>query len=137
MAGHRRMAAWGMIGLVLALGWLATVAQAQEDPSGWGDAHASYGRQTMHKLGRGIANVFTGIFEIPRTAQIVTTREGSLAGSTIGLTQGIWRMLLREVVGVYEVLTFYAEVPPDFKPMMRPEFIFAYTNWADTEGAAP
>lgn len=78
----------------------------------------------LRKLGRGIANVATCPIELLRTTETVTTREGFLAGATVGVLQGVWRTVLRGVVGVFEVATFFQEIPPGYRPLIQPEFAF-------------
>lgn len=95
---------------------------AKEDRSGYTDG-------MLRKLGRGIANVFTSPLEIPRTIEIVGLRDGWGAGATVGTLQGIWRTVLRLASGVYEVVTFPAEIPKDFAPLMKPEFVFGAEVW--------
>ena len=95
---------------------------AKEDRSGYTDG-------VLRKLGRGIANIATCPLELPRTIQFVGLREGWGSGLTVGTLQGLWRTLLRAGAGVYEVVTFPAEVPKDFAPLMKPEFIFATETW--------
>ena len=84
----------------------------------------------LRKLGRGIANVATCPLELPRTIEVVERREGWGAGLTVGILQGIWRTLLRGTAGIYEVVTFYAEAPEGFKPIITPEFVFGVPTWS-------
>lgn len=90
---------------------------------------APYWDGAMTKLGRGIANIFTSPAELLRTPSLHMQREGTLAGSTVGVIHGVWRMLLRGVTGVFEVVTFCAEIPKDFAPLMHPEYVWAHGNW--------
>ena len=95
---------------------------AKEDRSGYTDG-------ILRKLGRGITNIVTCPLEIPRTIQYVGLREGWGAGVTVGTLQGLWRTVLRAGAGVYEVVTFPAEAPKGFAPLMKPEFVFATETW--------
>ena len=85
----------------------------------------------LRKLGRGIANIATCPFELLRTPALVGQQEGYIAASSVGILQGAWRTILRGVVGVFEVGTFYAEIPKDYGPLMKPEFVWAHGNWAE------
>ncbi len=87
--------------------------------------------KSLHKLGRGIANVALGAAELIRTPELVSRREGYLPGVTVGVVQGVWRTLLREAAGVYEVATFFIDVPHDGAPLIRPEFVWEHGNWAE------
>lgn len=93
------------------------------------DPTDAYIRGTMTKLGRGIANIGTSPLEIIRMASITTNQEGFLAGSTAGLGKGLWRGVLRAVVGLYETVTFFVEIPEDFKPLIQPEYVFDNLTW--------
>lgn len=74
--------------------------------------------KAMRQLGRGCANILGGITEIPATVHSVTQEEGDFAGLTLGTIKGVGRFLAREVVGVFEVLTF----PAGGDPIIEPEF---------------
>lgn len=86
---------------------------------------------SLHKLGRGIANVATCLGEIPRVVSIIDRKDGLVAASTVGLVEGVWRTALRAVAGVYEVATFYVEIPDGFEPLIKPEFVFADGDWVE------
>ena len=86
---------------------------------------------SMTKLGRGIANIVTCPFELMRTPTLVARKQGYLAGMSVGLGRGAWRTLQRGAVGLFEVATFFSEVPDNFEPIMRPEFVFAHGDWTD------
>ncbi len=88
---------------------------------------------SMRKLGRGVANVFTAPGEVVRMTEIVGQKDGYLAGITVGIIQGLWRTVLREGVGLFEVATFYAEIPRHFEPMIYPEFVFANGSWGQQD----
>ena len=96
-------------------GWLPPQAARE-------DAHVGPGR--LHKLGRGLANVVTSPAELIRTPQAIARDEGWSKGLGVGIPYGLWRVVLRAVAGAFEVVTFYAEVPADFKPLIEPEFVF-------------
>lgn len=83
-------------------------------------ASAQGGGENMatRQFGRGVANVLGGITEIPITVHAVTREEGDFAGLTLGTLKGVGRFLTREVVGVFEVLTF----PLGMEPIIEPEF---------------
>lgn len=85
----------------------------------WG---AEVGNQKLRKLGRGIANIFTGILEVPINIIDVDENEGGLAAITYGTARGAWRFLMRSaLVGPWEVLTF----PTNTESIIEPEFPFA------------
>jgi putative exosortase-associated protein (TIGR04073 family) len=83
----------------------------------------------IKKLSRGVANILTGPGEMFRLTSMVGRRDGYIAASTVGIAQGLWRTLLREVAGVYEVLTFWGPIPEDYQPLIMPEFVYAHGDW--------
>ncbi|MBI3320436.1 MAG: exosortase system-associated protein, TIGR04073 family [Candidatus Omnitrophica bacterium] len=72
----------------------------------------------FEKLGRGIANTTGGCLEIPLTMhRQYSDRDtgGSLAtGAGFGLVKGV----VRTVVGVYEIATFWLPFPEHFAPIL-------------------
>ena len=91
----------------------------------------SYVNGMITKVGRGIANVVTCPLELIRTPTLVGRRQGYLASLTIGVMQGAWRMIERGAIGLFEIATFYAEVPDQFEPIMKPEFVHAHGDWVE------
>ena len=75
-------------------------------------------RQPLRQLGRGVSNVATGILEVPTNWKLVTKDQGEVAGATYGTVRGVWRFLVREVVGVFEIVTF----PVGWSAIIEPEF---------------
>lgn len=91
----------------------------------WAEVEASPRFDGMlRKLGRGVANVATCPAELFRTTEQTLHREGYIAAMTVGILQGALRTILRGSVGVFEIATFYAEIPPGYKPLIMPEFAF-------------
>lgn len=90
----------------------------------------------IRKFGRGFCNTIFGIFEIP--IQVIKTNNttGGVAAWTYGLMKGIGRFLLREGVGVTEIITFPMPLPGcsterygsgwGYGPLMEPEWIFSF-----------
>ena len=96
-------------------GWMPRQAREEE---------ARVGPGPLTKLGRGLANVATAPFELIRTPQVMAREQGWGRAIGVGVPYGLWRTVLRAVVGAFEVTTFYAEVPDKYGPLMRPEFVF-------------
>ena len=83
------------------------------------------GTNKLRKLGRGIANVLTGIIEVPKNIIEVDKNDGGFAAVTYGTARGAWRFVVRSAfVGPWEVLTF----PTSTEPVVEPEFPFATTT---------
>ena len=122
----RRMAI--VIGTVVALTMGGAMAAGADESSSPSRIDGS-----LRKLGRGIANIATCPGEIFRTSSIVTRKDGVVAGMTVGVLEGVWRTLVRATTGVFEVLTFPAEIPEGYGPLMMPEYVWAHGDWADSE----
>ena len=121
--GTRDLRVGGMAVALLVLSMATPVWAAEASPT--------YMNGTCQKLGRGIANIATCPLELIRTPALVGRQDGAIAAMTVGLLQGAWRTLQRGAVGIFEVVTFYAEIPNDFQPIMQPEFVWAHGNWAE------
>jgi len=116
-------------GITAAASIVAFVASAAP---AWAETdRAAYINGALRKLGRGIANVATCPAELIRVPSMVGRRDGLIAEATTGVVQGIWQMLRRGVVGVFEVATFYAEVPEGFEPIITPEYVWTQSAWAE------
>ena len=90
----------------------------------------------IRKFGRGLCNTIFGVFEIPIQIYQTNKTTGGLAAWTYGLTKGIGRFLLREGVGLTEIITFPMPFPKcstekygtgwGYGPLMEPEWIFSF-----------
>ncbi len=121
MRKHMVACAFGGVALVMVLG-VSRTAQAGE----------GYWNGSSRKLGRGLANMVTAPMELLRESYLTGSKDGGIAGATVGVVRGIGSTIAREGAGIVEVLTFYTPAPtPDFQPMIKPEFVFANGNWAE------
>ena len=75
-------------------------------------------RRPADQFGRGICNILFGVLEIPFNVIRVNDEEGDLPGLSKGLGLGVWRFVVREVVGVVELVTF----PFGWDPIIEPEY---------------
>lgn len=115
------------VGLVLvAAGSAAAIEGSVTTTTG-----SPYSDGVLRKLGRGLANVATGVLEVPRTTELVTRKDGAIAGMTVGLVKGLWNGVVRELAGVYETVTFFVEAPKGFEPLVHPEFVWEAGNWTE------
>jgi putative exosortase-associated protein (TIGR04073 family) len=83
----------------------------------------------ISKLGRGAVNTVTGWVEIPKRVQETSAESGAAAGFTWGLLRGLGYGIVRTAAGLYEIISFPFPAPPDYAPVMEPEYVFG-------EGAA-
>ena len=81
-------------------------------------------RKALFKLGRGLINILTGWVELPKRMDETTTRSGLGVGLTFGLLRGCGYGFVRTAAGVYEIITFPFPAPPDYQPLMHPEYVF-------------
>ena len=84
-----------------------------------------HAQNMFRKLGRGISNIGTSIFEIPKSIQESFYSDGPVAATTYGMIDGIFKFFVRTVVGAYEVITFPIPLPSEYAPIVEPEFLFS------------
>ena len=124
MSVRNSLRGWrGLVGVALLTVGLAAPVWAEPTPSRTDRA--------LRKLGRGVANIATAPLELLRTPTLVSKHEGYLAGSSVGVVQGAWRMIQRAGVGLYEIVSCYAENPPGVEPLMKPEFVWSNGSWVE------
>jgi len=78
------------------------------------------------KAGRGLAAMTTGFLEIPGNMMVETRKHGAGAGVPLGFVFGLGKLVVRELVGVYELLSCPIEAPAGFEPIIEPEFPWDY-----------
>ena len=89
--------------------------------------------QPIRKLSRGLSNVAFGAFEVVMNMENVQDENGGIAAVTYGVLKGVSLCLVREVVGVVEVVTFLIPFPGatydkheegwGYGPLIRPEWV--------------
>ena len=120
-----RSRGWLILALLMACGFGGPRPAADED-----QPPQTYAKGITRKLGRGIANVATGPLELIRVPYLTGQREGGVAGLSVGVVQGAWSFVVRELAGLVEVTTFLVPIPRDFQPLVWPEFVYANGDWA-------
>lgn len=78
------------------------------------------------KAARGLAAITTGFLEIPGNMVAETRESGPLYGMTLGFVKGLGGVVVRELVGVYELVSAPFEVPEDYEPLISPEYPWGY-----------
>ncbi len=78
------------------------------------------------KAGRGLAAMTTGFLEIPGNMVAETRKHGAGGGIPFGFVLGLGKVVIRELIGVYEFVTAPLEAPAGFKPIIEPEFPWGY-----------
>ena len=92
-------------------------------------AQHAFAQTAVRKLGRGLANVFTGFLELPQNIVDVAKDEGAIAAVTYGIARGMAMSFLRTGVGLYETVTFLIPLPWDYEPILEPEFMMGEENY--------
>jgi putative exosortase-associated protein (TIGR04073 family) len=111
----RKAAVWtGLLAGVLVLG-TARSASAEGMDAG----------KAVTKLTRGCINLVTGWVEIPKRIHETSVTSGTMSGFTWGLLRGIGHGFIRTAAGAYELVTFPFPAPPDYEPVIQPEYVFA------------
>ncbi len=82
------------------------------------------GRKAMEKLGRGLINLITGWVEVPKRMDETNKRSSLGPALTIGLLRGLGHGFVRTTAGAYEIVTFPFPAPPDYRPIVQPEYVF-------------
>ena len=99
--------------LAAALFLAATPAEAQR-------------HDAARKFGRGLAGMTTCFLELPGNI-VKTSRERGVGwGVTLGFVEGLGRLVVRPLVGVYEFVTAPFPVPAGYRPILQPEFPWDY-----------
>ena len=86
------------------------------------------------KFNRGLAAMTTGFLELPGNMMLETRERGPEYGMTVGVAKGIGGIVVRELVGVYELLSSPFAVPDGYRPILRPVYPWGYFD--ETEMAA-
>jgi putative exosortase-associated protein (TIGR04073 family) len=98
---------------------------------------SSAGAQTFtaaEKFNRGVAAMATGFLELPGNMMLETRERGPEYGMTVGVAKGLGGIVVRELVGVYELLSSPFAVPDGYRPILRPVYPWGYFD--ETEMAA-
>lgn len=75
-----------------------------------------YPTKVGEKLGNGIANVVTGVVEIPKTMIVTGRQQGATYGMTAGFFTGIVHMVGRLGTGAIDIATFMVPTTPIPQP---------------------
>ena len=80
------------------------------------------------KFGRGMANIVISPMELYAQPVLLAKDNDITVAIFGGLLKGIAMFVAREVVGVYEVITFPVPLPKGYRPIIKPATTF--TDWA-------
>jgi len=78
----------------------------------------------MTKLLRGVVNLATGWVELPKKIHQTAQDSGAGTAATYGLLRGVGHTFVRTLAGAYEIITFPFPAPTDYRPVIRPSYVF-------------
>lgn len=78
------------------------------------------------KAGRGTAGLVCSFLEIPGNMFELSNEQGAATGLTLGFAQGLGMLVVRTLVGSFELITAPFAVPEGYKPVLEPEFPWSY-----------
>lgn len=102
---------------------LAGAALADENQGTWinsNDYRDNALILSVDKLGRGLVNTIFGVVEIPKQSVKRAIDTKTSYGYASGFVLGIGYFILRELAGVYEIVTFPVPVPSGYAPIIDP-----------------
>ncbi len=85
----------------------------------------TYAQGVWQKLGRGVANTFTGWLDLPKAVVDECRAKGALTGLAVGPIKGLGLALVRTGAGIYETLTFPFPIPEGYEPVVKPKFVYS------------
>ena len=92
----------------------------------------SYQNIMGEKFVSGIANVATGVIELPKNIVLTSQDKGIHYGMTIGLVSGVAHTIGRTVVGLMDVVTFMIPTGPS---SVQPQYVWNDFSRETTYGA--
>ena len=91
----------------------------------WGtESSTSTPDAVIQKLGRGMSNALTGIFELPYNIEAGYRKDNPVGSVCVGLLKGTCLAVARTAVGIIEVGTFWLPVPANYGPIMYDPLYF-------------
>jgi putative exosortase-associated protein (TIGR04073 family) len=83
-------------------------------------------QSASRKFGRGLAGMTCGFLELPGNVVKTSRAKGPAWGLSLGVAEGLGRIVVRELVGVYEFVTAPFPAPAGYKPILKPEYPWDY-----------
>ncbi len=121
-----RGATWKATRTAMASAAMALVIFAAAGPA-TARAQSDAGHYTAaRKAGRGLAGMTCGFLELPGNIAKTNRERGMGWGLTLGFVEGLGRIVVRELVGVYEFVSAPLELPEGYRPILEPEYPWGY-----------
>jgi len=76
------------------------------------------------KLGRGLTNIIEGPFELYAQTVLASPKTETVYAFFTGVTRGLAMFVVREFVGIYDIVTFPIPVPKNYQPLIQPATTF-------------
>ena len=90
--------------------------QKPGEPPDLSQPRQSFASYSIERFNSGVLNIVTGPFEIFYQLTQETTRTNPVIGFVPGLFRGVAMFAAREVIGVFEIGTFFLPLKPHLKP---------------------
>lgn len=112
------------VGIMISVGLSASLfAEENQTAAPWVNSNNYQSNNlvlAVDKLGRGVLNTAFGVVEIPKQSIKRAIDTNSSYGYISGLFLGIGYFVLRELSGVYEIVTFPLPLPGGYTPVIDP-----------------
>lgn len=117
--GKRR--SFGLLALVLCFlfittGWMRFSKQKPDERADLSQPRQSFYSAPFDRANSGFVNIVTGPFELIYQLKEETKRTNYVVGLVPGLVRGVTWFALREVVGAFELATFWLPLKPHLEP---------------------
>ena len=83
-------------------------------------------QDAANKFGRGFAGCTLGVLELPGNIYEEGTKNGWVMGATVGFGKGIGMVVVRTLVGVWELVTFPLPAPDEYNSILKPDYPWGY-----------
>ena len=83
-------------------------------------------QDAANKFGRGFAACALGWLELPGNIYDEGTKNGWVMGSTVGFGKGIGMVVVRTLVGVWDLVTFPIPAPDEYNSILKPDYPWGY-----------
>ena len=101
----------------LAFAFRAEVQPIEQTSADMTEPTQTYFSSSMERLGSGFENILFGPLELPYQFKEEVKRNNYVRGLPMGLARGTTWFVAREVVGVFELVTFFVPLKPHLDPI--------------------
>ena len=83
-------------------------------------------QDAANKFGRGFAGCTMSWLELPGNIYDEGTKNGWVMGATVGFGKGIGMVVVRTLVGVWDMVTFPFPAPDEYNSILKPDYPWGY-----------